>query len=124
MHGGWNNDDNQNNNLGRFRFVGDRRAPGRRLPTRSRSALRDILHVAARTSAPRPRIAPCSAYWRTTVPEWKRSQRRIEALWKQHPDGHAQLTLMAREQAPHDLHPEAGRFPQAGRRSSPACPPF
>ena len=80
-HGGWNSDDNQNNNLGRFRLsVTDGR--GRRRPTRARR--RCARSWPSRpTGGRRPRTAAVFAYWRTTVPEWKDANERIEALWKQ-----------------------------------------
>jgi hypothetical protein len=37
------------------------------------------------------------SHWRTTVPEWKEANDRIEALWKQHPEGSSQLVLEARD---------------------------
>ena len=69
-HGGWNSDDNQNNNLGRFRLLRDRSAERRR-PTwfRGRSA-RSLPSRAS--SEPPPRMNAVFSYWRTTVPEWKR----------------------------------------------------
>lgn len=94
MHGGWNSDDNQNNNLGRFRFsVTDSEKPtADPVPKR----VREILAIAAeaRTSA---QAGEVFSYWRTRVPEWKEANRQIEELWKQHPAGSAQLTLAARE---------------------------
>jgi mono/diheme cytochrome c family protein len=94
MHGGWNSDDNQNNNLGRFRFsVTSADGPAADpLP----KAVRDILLL------PPDRRTPAHAdvvfsYWRTTVAEWKEENARVEELWKQHPVGAAQLTLSARQ---------------------------
>ena len=90
-HGGWNSDDNQNNNLGRFRLSVTDRAGRRGRPAARRPS--------ARSSAiPRDRRTPAQAaavfsYWRTTVPEWKEANDRIEALWKQHPEGATQLVL-------------------------------
>ena len=42
-------------------------------------------------------VAAVFGYWRTTVPEWKEANDRIEALWKQQPEGSSQLVLQARE---------------------------
>ena len=94
MHGGWNSDDNQNNNLGRFRFsvTSANAAQADPLPKR----VRDILEIAASERTP-VQAAALFSYWRTTVSHWKEPNDRIEALWKEHPVGSSQLTLRARE---------------------------
>ncbi|MDX1947897.1 MAG: DUF1553 domain-containing protein, partial [Pirellulaceae bacterium] len=93
-HGGWNSDDNQNHNLGRFRFS----------ITSAAGAKADPLPAAVREAfkTPREQRSPAQAaaifsYWRTTVPEWKEANERIEALWQTHPEGTSQFALMARE---------------------------
>ena len=84
-HGGWNSDDLMTNNLGRFRLaVTDGRRT--RSPIRCRRRVRDILAVPREQRTP-AQIAAVFCYWRTTVPEWKEANDRIEALWKQRPDG-------------------------------------
>ena len=94
VHGGWNSDDNQSHNLGRFRLslttspdAGADPVPARirsilELPPRRRTALQQQLVF---------------GYWRTTVPEWQSANDRIEDLWQQHPEGSAQLVLQERE---------------------------
>ncbi|MEX2027744.1 MAG: DUF1553 domain-containing protein, partial [Pirellulaceae bacterium] len=96
MHGGWNSDDNQNNNLGRFRFsVTGAAAPvADPLPKR----VRDILVIPASERTP-PQVAALFSYWRTTVPEWKEANDQIETLWKLHPFGSSQLTMLPRDDA-------------------------
>jgi len=93
-HGGWNSDDNQNNNLGRFRFsVTDRPAPAADpVPV----AVRDILKIPTARRTPN-QSAAIFDYWRTLRPEWKEANDRIEALWKKHPDGSDQLVLEERD---------------------------
>src|SRR5262249_834815 len=65
MHGGWNSDDNQNNNLGRFRFsvTGAEKPVADPLPRR----VREILSIPAekRTQA---QMAAVFSAWRATVP--------------------------------------------------------
>ncbi|MFN9461240.1 MAG: DUF1549 domain-containing protein, partial [Acidobacteriota bacterium] len=61
-HGGWNSDDNQNNNLGRMRLS---------VTTAADAVAQGPLHFST---------------WRQTVPEWKEQNEAIEALWKQHPE--------------------------------------
>src|SRR5881392_4166804 len=93
-HGGWNSDDNQNHNLGRFRLsvssatnvVGDPVPAG----------VREIFRV-PRERRTASQVAAVFSYWRTTVPRFKESNDKIEALWKQWPEGTPSLTLMARE---------------------------
>ena len=86
-HGGWNSDDNQNNNLGRFRFsvTDNDRARADLLPSRVRES-KDAQMDEDTTFA----------VFRTTVPEWKEVNDRIEALWKEHPAGSSQLVLADR----------------------------
>ncbi|MBV8880386.1 MAG: PSD1 domain-containing protein, partial [Planctomycetaceae bacterium] len=92
-HGGWNSDDNQNCNLGRFRLsVTSAPAPkADPLPAAVRGilALPEDKRSAAQESA-------VFSYWRTTVADWKESNDRIEALWKRHPEGATQLALEER----------------------------
>jgi len=94
-HGGWNSDDNQNYNLGRFRFA----------VTMAADAKADPLPAMVRKAFGTPgdqrspaQIASIFSYWRTTVPEWKEANYKIDELWKQHPDGTSQYTLAARDE--------------------------
>jgi hypothetical protein len=79
VDGGWNSDDNQNNNLGRFRFsvTSAERPVADPLPRH----IRTLLSVASPNRTPAENAAVFS-YWRTTVPEWKEANAKIEALWK------------------------------------------
>ena len=89
-HGGWNSEDNQNNNLGRIRLsiTSTPEARADPLPKTVRDAL----------SIPRDQRSPVQMqavfnYWRRTVPEWQQVHSKIEDLWQQHPEGSAQLVL-------------------------------
>ncbi|MDE3196977.1 MAG: PSD1 domain-containing protein [Acidobacteriota bacterium] len=91
--GGWNSDDNQNNNLGRFR-LSVTSAPG---------AVADPLpaHVRAILAIPRAQRsalqnAAVFSYWRTTVPEWKAENDAIAGIWREYPEGSSQLVLNER----------------------------
>jgi hypothetical protein len=62
--------------------------------------VRDILAI------PRPQrtpgqIAALFSYWRTTIPAFKETNEKIDALWQQWPEGSTALTLLSRE-APRD----------------------
>jgi len=99
-HGGWNSDDNQNQNLGRFQ-LSITTAPGAvadPLPRR----VREILATprAQRTPA---QMAAVFSYWRTSVPEWREANEKIEDLWREHPEGSSQLALTARDE-PRETH--------------------
>ncbi len=99
-HGGWNSDDNQNNNLGRFRLsaTADPDATADPIPAAARAALA----VAPEARSPE-QAAAVFASFRESVPEWREANDRIEALWKTHPEGASQLVLRDRERETHLL---------------------
>jgi hypothetical protein len=94
MHGGWNSDDNQNNNLGRFRFSVTTATDAKADPVPA--GVRKVMETPreARTTA---QIAQVFSHWRTMVPEWKEANDRIESLWQQHPQGTSQLAMQSRD---------------------------
>jgi hypothetical protein len=141
-HGGWNSDDHMNNNLGRFRLSATTAArPVNADPLPKR--VRDLLAVPRDRRTP-GRTAALFSYWRATVPEFKDANDRIDALWKQWPNGSTALTLLARGErrdtrilkrgdwlkptvtvsagVPAFLHPMASRSPSvaSGGTESPA----
>lgn len=121
QHGGWNSNDNQSNNLGRFRFsiTTDENAVADPLP----SDIRAILQVppSQRTAEQIDRLF---SYWRTTVPEWQEENRRIEALWQSHPRGTTQLVLLERD-SPRKTHRlERGNFLAPAEEVAPGVPSF
>jgi hypothetical protein len=93
-HGGWNSDDNQNHNLGRFRMSITSASDVAADPVPK--AVQDVLAIPRhqRTAAQQ---ATAFSHWRTTVTEWKEANDQIESLWKQHPEGSTQLVLQPRE---------------------------
>ena len=120
-HGGWNSDDNQNLNLGRFRFsVTDRPDAVADLVPRG---VREILAVPReqRTAA---QVNAVFSYWRTTRPEWKAANDQIEALWKQHPEGSSQLVLQDREQPRQTHQLQRGDFLKPGKVVTAGTPAF
>ncbi|MBI4584674.1 MAG: DUF1553 domain-containing protein [Planctomycetes bacterium] len=120
-HGGWNSDDNQNHNLGRFRLsiTSAPQAAADLLPRR----VREILAVPREERAPAQTAVLFSA-WRAAVPEWKEANERIEALWKRHPEGSSQLVLSAREEARDTRILKRGDFLKPGRPVSAGVPAF
>ena len=121
MHGGWNSDDNQNNNLGRFRFsVTDRQDTRADLVPRN---VREILAISPEQRSP-AQVSAVFSFWRTTVPEWKQANAQIEALWKQHPEGSSQLVLEHRQTARETHMLTRGDFLKPGKVVGPGTPAF
>lgn len=120
-HGGWNSDDNQNNNLGRFRFsVTGAPAPvADAVPKR----VRDVLSISPAARSP-AQTAAVFSYWRTTVPAWQEANDRIEQLWREHPVGASQLSLMARDEPRPTFMLKRGDFLKPGKAVSPGVPAF
>jgi hypothetical protein len=120
-HGGWNSDDNQNHNLGRLRLsiTNHPGAEADPLPQR----VRQILSIPADRRTPAQEGIVFS-YWRTTIPEWKDANNKIEALWEKHPQGSSQLVLQNRQQ-PRDTHVlKRGDFLKPTRSVTPGVPAF
>jgi mono/diheme cytochrome c family protein len=120
-HGGWNSDDNQNHNLGRFRLslTTTSNAEADSVP----AAVREILAI-PREKRTTDQQATVFSYWRTTVDHWSDVNKRIEELWKKHPEGATQLVLRRRSQ-PRETHLlNRGNFLKPGDRVEPAPPSF
>jgi hypothetical protein len=121
-HGGWNSDDNQNNNLGRMRLS----------LTTFPDAVADPLpeNVRRILSIPRENRTPAQAqavfsYWRTTVfPEWAIANKQIAELWKQHPEGSSQLVLNEREKLRETHLLKRGDFLRLDKEVVPGVPAF
>ncbi len=120
-HGGWNSDDLQSANLGRFRLaVTDAdNATADPLPARVRA----ILAVARDARSP-AQVAALFSHWRTTVPEWKAENDRIETLWNEHPEGATTLVLQARDDPRKTSILKRGDFLKPGRAVTPGVPAF
>lgn len=120
-HGGWNSDDNQNNNLGHFRFsvtAADNPAADP-LPADVRAIVE--AGTEKRTADQTARVF---SYWRTTIPEWQEENRRIDALWQSHPQGATQLTLVEREKLRKTHRLERGNFLAPVEEVTPGVPAF
>ncbi len=120
-HGGWNSDDNQNNNIGRFRLslttaVGATADP---VPQR----VRDILAISPEKRTPE-QIQTVFGYWRTTVSEWQAENKEIAEIWKEYPEGSAQLVLNERAR-PRETHVlTRGDFLKPASLVTPGVPAF
>lgn len=101
-HGGWNSDDLQTMNLGRYRISA----------TDNDEAEADPLYGQKDEFS----------VFRRTVAEWKPINDEIEALWKQHPEGTTTLVLDSREQ-PRMTHVlKRGDFLKPGDRVTTGVP--
>ncbi len=120
-HGGWNSDDNQNMNLGRFRFsvTGEPDPKADPLPAR----VRDVITRPLDGRTPDEEAA-VFAYWRTTFSEWKAENAALEALGREHPEGSSQLVLGPRA-TPRPTHLlKRGDFLKPGDAVTPGVPSF
>lgn len=92
-HGGDNSDDNQNHNLGRWRLSvsADTNAVADPVPAR----VRETLSFPPERRSP-AQMATVFSHWRTTVPEFREVNDRIEALWRQWPEGTPTLVMAMR----------------------------
>jgi hypothetical protein len=92
-HGGWNSDDNENHNLGRFRLsvTSATNAVADPVP----AEVREIFQTPAASRTP-AQVAEVFSYWRATLAEFKNVNDKIESLWRQYPEGTPSLVLQAR----------------------------
>jgi mono/diheme cytochrome c family protein len=120
-HGGWNSDDNQNNNLGRVR-LSITTAPepvADPLP----AGVREILSIPREKRTP-AQVQTIFSHWRTTVPEFGEANKQIAELWKQHPEGSSQLVLRERAEARETRLLKRGDFLKPDRTVAPGVPAF
>lgn len=120
-HGGWNSDDNQSNNLGRFRLSITTSAGATADPVPA--GVRQILAIPRDRRTPE-QIQTVFSYWRTTVPEWKEANAKIEAIWQQMPEGAAQLVLENRTDARETHMLTRGDFLKPAKLVTPGVPDF
>jgi hypothetical protein len=120
-HGGWNSDDNQNNNLGRIRLsiTSAKDAAADPLPTN----VREILAIPRDQRSPL-QVQTLFGYWRTTVPEWKDENETITALWRTYPEGSSQLELAERTRVRETHRLNRGDFLNPAEVVTPGVPSF
>ncbi len=94
-HGGWNSDDLQTHNLGRFRISvsSATNAVADPLP----AAVREIVMKTPAEGRTPAQTGAVFSYWRTTQTNFAEVNTRIEALWKQWPEGAPALVFAARQ---------------------------
>ncbi len=120
-HGGWNSDDNMNNNLGRVRLsvTTAPNAVADPLPARVREIL--ALPREQRTKA---QMETVFSYWRTTIPGWAQYNREITALWQRHPEGSSQLVMNERAEHRATNLLKRGDFLRPDKAVMPGVPAF
>ena len=85
--------------------------------------MREILAIPASRRSPAQEAA-VFAYWRTIVPEFKEANDRINALYKQWPEGSTALTLIARERGRTSAILKRGDWLKPGKEVSAGVPAF
>jgi mono/diheme cytochrome c family protein len=124
-HGGWNSDDNQTNNLGRFRLsiTTSPDAVADPLP----AGVRAILAIPPTQRTPQ-QVQTVFSYWRETTretnQEWKEANGQIAALWKHYPEGSTQLVMAAREDERETHVLTRGDFLKPAKKVDPGVPSF
>jgi hypothetical protein len=120
-HGGWNSDDNQNQNLGRFRLSLTTAPDVEADPVPAR--VREILALPQDKRTPE-QVDAVFSYWRTTVADWADANKTIDDLWNEHPEGATQLVLRPRDK-PRETHVlKRGDFLKPGAVVEPGVPGF
>ncbi len=120
-HGGWNSDDNQSYNMGRYRLsiTNGPNAVADPVP----SGVRAILAIPREKRTP-AQVATVFGYWRTTVPAWKDANARIDAEWNRHPEGSSQLVLWERDRRRPTQILQRGDFLKPVKPVEPGVPAF
>ncbi len=118
-HGGWNSDDNQNNNLGRFRLSvsNNPAAEADPIPARVRDAIK--IEASKRSKLQSETIF---SHYRTTVDSWKQFNQQIENVWRQHPQGSSQMVLAERSEPRTTRRLERGDFLKPRETVKPGIP--
>jgi hypothetical protein len=120
-HGGWNSDDNQNNNLGRFRLSITSAAEPIADPVPT--SVREAIAIPAAQRNPIQQAAIFS-YWRTTVPELSEDNARIAGVWKEYPEPYSQLVLNERADSRGTHLLKRGDFLRPDKLVSPGVPSY
>jgi len=119
-HAGAASDLDDNNNLGRMRLsiTSVKDATADPLP----AAVREILAIPSEQRRPE-QTATVFSYWRTTVRNWKKTNKEIAALWDDYPEGSSQLVLTA--QAARETHVlTRGDFLKPAKVVTPGVPAY
>ena len=120
-HGGWNSDDNQNNNLGRVRLAVTSAADAVADPLPA--GVREIFRIPAERRTAR-QVQTVFSAWRLTVPEFRTENEQIAALWGAYPEGSSQLVYAEREDGRDTFQLRRGDFLRPEKKVAPGVPAF
>jgi hypothetical protein len=120
-HGGWNSDDNQNNNLGRVRIAMTSAADAVADPLPA--GVREIFRIQAEKRTAR-QVQTVFSAWRLTVPEFRTENEQIAALWSTYPEGSSQLVYAEREDGRDTFQLRRGDFLRPEKKVAPGVPAF
>lgn len=120
-HGGWNSDDNQNQNLGRFRLsvTTEPNPTADPLPVH----VREIVERPTREWTPADEAVVFS-YWRTVEPGFEQANDTVTRLLENHPEPHSQLVLQEREAPRGTSLLQRGDFLKPVKLVQPGTPSF
>ncbi|MBI1763232.1 MAG: PSD1 domain-containing protein [Acidobacteria bacterium] len=120
-HGGWNNNDNEQQGIGRLRLslTTAPDAVADPLP----AGVRDILSI-PRAQCGKAQLETVFSYWRTTVPEWASYNQQIAELWQQYPEGNSQLVMNERAELRDTFTLKRGDFLRPDKQIEPGVPAF
>ena len=122
QHGGWNSDDNQSLNLGRYRLSATDKANAVADPLPAN--VRELISASESGNRTPEQDATIFGYWRTTEPEWSAENRRIEELWAKHPAGSSQLVMNERPEPRMTSLLQRGDFLRPTESVQPGVPGF
>lgn len=120
-HGGWNSDDNQNMNLGRFRLSvsASPNARARQVSSHAQQVLKKPVHERSQDE------------WMTLLnearqylPEWQEFDERIEKAWEGHPEAVTQLAMKRLAEPRSTFRLMRGDFLKPAEEVQPGVPDF
>ena len=120
-HGGWNSDDNQNNNIGRFRLCvsSSPKAKASSVPKH----VREILDLPRESRSP-AQTATVFTCWRKSQEDLREVNGKIDAIEAGWPEGSSTLTLAAREEQRATTILKRGDWLKPDRSVTPGVPAF
>ena len=122
-HGGWNSDDNQNHNLGRFRLAVTSMPGSEALTDLVPPDVRAILEIPAEQRSPAQTAAVFTA-WSKQAPECTELAKKIEELWRQTPEPVSQLVMQERGERRMTNLLDRGDFLKPTKAVTPGVPAF
>ncbi|MBL8205571.1 MAG: DUF1553 domain-containing protein, partial [Blastocatellia bacterium] len=120
-HGGTNNNDNEQQGLGRFRLAITSAANATADPLPAN--VREIFAI-PREQRSKAQIETVFSYWRTTVTDFAEHNKQIAALWQQHPAGTTQLVMNERAEMRDTFTLKRGDFLRPDKKIEPGVPAF